>query len=161
MKHLNTTQYIEADDEGEIDLCRMHLSAKARQNLFRNETLPRLLLIDDDLIFCKILERTAQTRGLSLSFETNPAKLHHKDLSLYEIVLCDFELPKVTGAQLSRVIHQMEPNKLFILVTSWLNPCPELRKQGLKVISKKAGPHAILTQSIMRYHLKPGASPPG
>ena len=84
----------------------------------------RVLMIDDDVRFLKLLETTFSIvcRDINIEFTyfTEGLSLldyYEEHVSEVEIVISDYDMPEINGSDLYSVLKLMDPELKFILVT--------------------------------------------
>jgi CheY-like chemotaxis protein len=110
--------------------------------------LPRILLIDDDLTFGRILAKAAQRSHLEL-IECNSVKQVNRIPKWnFDVALIDYDLGDITGVQLSDVIGRLRDMPVLLLsqykqitVRQWPS-----RIKGF--LHKSAGPFVILQAAV-------------
>jgi DNA-binding NarL/FixJ family response regulator len=83
----------------------------------------RIVLIDDDRSWLEALAEYLQRRGFSVMAATDPAEglalLRKNNIS---VVICDYDMPGMTGLELVRSIRQQRGNVPVLMVSSAEEP---------------------------------------
>ncbi|MBW2631965.1 MAG: response regulator [Deltaproteobacteria bacterium] len=77
-----------------------------------------ILIVDDDVDFCKSLQKTIFHWGVKVKSTTNP--LHVMDLvrnSFYNVILLDVVMPRKSGMELIPEIAELSPDSKVIVMT--------------------------------------------
>ena len=84
-----------------------------------NGAARRLLIVDDNELTCKQLQRVLQTdASLAIEYRTDPAKaLTALEETNYSILLTDLRMPKLTGLDLIREIQERRLPVTIIVTT--------------------------------------------
>ena len=81
--------------------------------------MPNILICDDERSICEMLDITLRREGYKVetvnSGEAGKKKL---DSSLYDVVVTDIKMPKVSGIEVLRHAHQVSPDSAVILITA-------------------------------------------
>ncbi len=107
---------------------------------------PRILLVDDDASFCKIMEQTARLHDIMLSSCTSSDEFINFKTMDFEVVLMDYDLGAVTGIELSEFMETNFAAETPVILLS------QSTKASSKIwphsicwfIHKDEGPNAIL-----------------
>jgi len=110
------------------------------------KNLPRILLVDDDPTFGKIMKRAAVTKGVDLTFCASLdefATLQNWD---YDVVMMDYDLGAVTGVELTKYIEQFTKEEVPVILVSQTNQQDFKRWPGSirEFVHKRLGPYALL-----------------
>ena len=110
---------------------------------------PRILLIDDDVVFGKIMGEVAQTQGISLEYHPTVRKLTELlSKSRFDVILIDYELRGVTGLQLVRLISKHHPSAKVVLISSYLGIDGREWPQTVRdFVCKRSGPDTVLSRA--------------
>lgn len=85
-----------------------------------HEESASLLLVDDDITFCKVLKRALEKRGFSISVahsvedaiplaRTNPP----------EFAVVDLKMGGAPGLTLVKILHEIDPNTRIVMLTGY------------------------------------------
>jgi CheY-like chemotaxis protein len=103
---------------------------------------PTILLVDDEPMLlslfvtalrpldCDMFESTSVSRAVQLC--ANPE-------FMIDLVISDFQMPQMTGAQLADILREQRPNLEFIFVTGNVEVCQTLAERGFTCLSKPFG----------------------
>ncbi|MEO8596633.1 MAG: response regulator [Candidatus Solibacter sp.] len=125
---------------------------------------PNILLVDDNrdglLVRRSLLEEIGCCVQIALSAE--------EGLSLYQatkfdVVVTDYRMPRMNGAELIQRIRLLDPNARIILLSGFVEPLglTEQNTGADAVISKSAHEPAHLTRSVKRLINRGLRKPPG
>jgi CheY-like chemotaxis protein len=109
---------------------------------------PRILLLDDDPVFCRLMERSARGLGVPLAVCSRLAELgeqesHHD----FDAAVVDYYLEDMTGPQIVALLHE----RPFLLVSqddNCLGGNAALPEGIHTFLPKRAGPRAILKAAV-------------
>jgi CheY-like chemotaxis protein len=81
--------------------------------------LARVLVIDDDLLVARSAQRSLVPHDVQI--ETNPVRAVSRlfDGEQFDLILCDFVMPRFNGGDVLRAVAEMRPDLLpaFVFVT--------------------------------------------
>jgi two-component system LytT family response regulator/two-component system response regulator LytT len=78
----------------------------------------RVLVVDDDTLLLRAIERLLRGRGLAVFLESNPLHaLERLQREAFDIVLSDHGMPALSGVELLRHVRDLHPHALRVLVT--------------------------------------------
>lgn len=108
----------------------------------------KILVIDDDLDMCMLLSRFLTKNGYEVETAQSAAKgiMRFKE-SMFDIVLCDYQLGDKTGKDVLLEVLQHKPETIFLIVTAYshLKIAVEVIKMGAyDYITKPLIPEEIL-----------------
>ena len=107
---------------------------------------PHIVLVDDDPLFIRLLQKVAEKQSLKLSVFSSPEEAYKilPDMD-FDVGLFDYDLGRVTGLQLVNFL-QREGRRIPILLVSHLGEIEKWRWPASirKSVSKNAGPYSIL-----------------
>jgi two-component system response regulator HydG len=110
--------------------------------------MPKILLIEDDISFCKLLERflVKKAYDVTIAFSAEEARLAIKKES-FDLILTDLRLPDSDGIGLMTEFKNSNPNIPVILMTGYsdVNTAVKAIKNGAAdYISKPFNPDEVL-----------------
>ncbi len=110
--------------------------------------MSKILLIEDDIPFCKMLESflTRKSFDVETAFSAEDAKIKIKNRS-FDLVITDLRLPDYDGIELMDEIKQQHPQLPVILMTGYsdVNTAVKAIKKGASdYISKPFNPEEVL-----------------
>lgn len=119
-------------------------------NAVNYQKVPRILLIDDDLIFGQIFtEFSRQKYSCPVTFVPSVNKIEQLVESEFDLAIVDFDLGEITGAQLSRFIHLNWGKIPILLVSQYRQVAGWQRNEAITYfISKEEGLDKILDKAI-------------
>lgn len=114
----------------------------------REPQRPRVFLLDDDPVFCKLMEKVARRNGIPLAVCSRLADFgrdrSHRE---FDVAVIDYYLEDLTGPQLVWLLDQRP-----VVMVSRNEDCLEEKKEWpdsiKKFVAKKAGPEAILEAAV-------------
>jgi len=81
---------------------------------------PELLLVDDDLIYCEVLEEALSDHGFSVTVAHDvPSGLKTLTLSHPDFAIVDLKMPGPSGLELVSKLHELSPKTNIIVLTSY------------------------------------------
>jgi DNA-binding NtrC family response regulator len=79
-----------------------------------------VLIIDDEDLYRRALERILRRQGHSISSASNGAEaLEFIANESVDLVLCDFQMPGMTGLEVVKRIHEIQPDLPCIIITGF------------------------------------------
>ena len=110
------------------------------QNVNGQDDLPRLLLVDDDEIFCLVLARALQRRGYNvLVAHEYRAALAAALANTPRFALVDLKFPGGSGLQLVKELVTMDPETRVVVLTGYASIATAIE-------AVKLGAHYYLTK---------------
>ncbi|MGB5157753.1 sigma-54-dependent transcriptional regulator [Desulfobacterium sp. N47] len=106
----------------------------------------RILVIDDDLVACEVLQETLIRAQYDVDICTSAKEALGKDLSSYNLLISDIRMPEADGLNLLHQVQKQWPELPVIMVTAYgsLETTMEsLRLGASDYISKPFSPEAI------------------
>lgn len=94
---------------------------EVQSQMKRKENI-KLLLVDDDEDILKVLKKGLSQIGYKVYDESNPQSAiarFEKNPNMYDVVITDYAMPKISGAELSRIIKKVREDVKVILVTGF------------------------------------------
>jgi two-component system response regulator RegA len=85
-----------------------------------HEEIASLLLVDDDITFCKVLSAALQKRGFSVTVahsmeQATPLAKNNPP----EFAVVDLKMGGATGLSLVKVLHGLDPNTRIVVLTGY------------------------------------------
>lgn len=112
----------------------------------KSDFVPKIMLIDDDLIFGKQFMAAARRMNVQIEHKNDIAEIYRDPPVHPEIIILGYDLGRVNGVQLSAYLQEHAKANMIILVIRG-----DLRKLQMRlpesvraIISKDAGPEHIL-----------------
>lgn len=110
--------------------------------------MPKILLIEDDISFCKLLERFLKKKAfdVTIAFSADEARLYIKK-ETFDLILTDLRLPDADGITLMSEFKTSHPEIPVILMTGYsdVNTAVKAIKNGAAdYISKPFNPDEVL-----------------
>jgi two-component SAPR family response regulator len=134
-----------AEGLGTIDSLAQELRARALP-------VPRILLVDDDVIFGKIMQKIAQREHIPLTYYSSVRSLSQLTQFNYDIGLFDYDLGPITGLQLTDFLERYLQEMPIVLISqykqiggrSWPNSV-------VNFVPKSVGSYGILNAAFKAY----------
>jgi DNA-binding response OmpR family regulator len=105
----------------------------------------RILVVDDELAVCELLERVLTRAGHSVDVvQTAEAALQKLCSIEYDLLVVDKNLPDINGIELVKKVRINQPGLLALVITAY--PTPESEKEALQlgVVGYVVKPFGIL-----------------
>ena len=107
----------------------------------------RVLVIDDDETFCRLLVEILDSKGMETEWTTDgSAGYEMSTKNSYDLVIIDVRMPLVLGTDLAEALKSKKPQANIILVSAF--PDEDLRKTsrslGAPLLSKPFSAHRLL-----------------
>jgi len=120
------------------------------------EKLPgtRVLFVDDELAAIQVIHVMMEHLGFNLKAMNSPVEAlaeFRKNPEAFDLVITDLAMPKMTGIELARNIHELNPRIPLILMTGYgkdIENASSLCRYGLRKVVKKPVRLARLAQAI-------------
>jgi len=107
----------------------------------------KILIIDDDIMMCKLLDRFLKKKGHETVYFTNGKKaLDDLKVNYADVVFCDYRLPDTDGKQMLLEIKKINPSIQVIVITAYseIKTAVDLIKNGaFNYLSKPVLPEEI------------------
>lgn len=117
-------------------------------------TMPRILLVDDDPIFCKVMQRLAQNYRSPLTVVSSVAKMPETPDNAFDVAVIDYDLGCVTGLELIACLREQGLNIPVVLVSGTRRAVgPQWNDTIHEFVNKAAGPCAILDAAFEAHEL--------
>ena len=82
--------------------------------------MSKILVIDDDNDMCLLLNRFLSRHGYEVAgINSGKAAIEWMKKSTPDLVLCDFRLEDMTGADLLNKVNEMHPDTPVIIITGY------------------------------------------
>lgn len=93
-----------------------------------------ILVVDDDMSFCRTLKDILETRGYKVQTEADPEKvLAHMEENYKLVVLLDMKLGNTDGLDVLKDIRAQYPSKPVVLVTGCREEMADSIEKGLQI----------------------------
>lgn len=99
-----------------------------------------ILLVDDEIILTKVYSSMLQERGYTVTAVNNPLDaLEVLFEESFDILITDKTMPRMSGLQLAKKVHEQQPELPILLVTGFEEAITEetLQQYGIKAIIPK------------------------
>ena len=112
------------------------------------ERYPRVLLVDDDVVFGRMMMKVAQREKITLTYFSSVEEVKEKlDEFKFDVAIIDYFLEKTSGTQLKEFLETQVKGVPVILISS--EASEKLSHwSGNNIISKSKGPYEILYSSF-------------
>lgn len=105
--------------------------------------MANILIIDDDILICQLLDRFFKKRGYTSSFITSGKKaLDFLKENKVDIVFCDFRLPDADGKEMLQKIKELDRDVAVVIITGYSDV-----KTAVDVI--KMGAYDYITKPLL------------
>lgn len=109
----------------------------------------RYLLIDDDVVFCKIMARGAYKMGNQLNYIHDPGQISQiKDMERYDVIMVDYHLGPIKGSKVASFINRFFKDIPIVMVSAksdwWLKTHMPTQGRIKHFIHKERSPQEIL-----------------
>jgi len=82
--------------------------------------MAKILIIDDNIDICQLLERFFKKKGHDTKFFTSEVNaLDYLKTNECDLVFCDFRLPKMDGKEVLEKIKQIDPSIQVVIITGY------------------------------------------
>lgn len=81
-----------------------------------------ILFVDDEVILCRSVSRLLERLGFSVVAQSDPAEavaLFRSDPSRFDVVLTDLNMPGMTGLDVAREVHALDPQKPILVMSGF------------------------------------------
>ncbi len=107
----------------------------------------RILVIDDDAIFCEIMKKVGQRRGFEVTTCSIPDTLKRPDTWNFDAAVIDYNLDFVDGVELTQYIRHFGCEVPIMIVSATNHTQPSGWPFGIRgFMSKKHGADAFFSQ---------------
>ncbi|RMD92658.1 MAG: response regulator, partial [Calditrichaeota bacterium] len=80
----------------------------------------RILVVDDEESICRLCSLELQKLNLSVDWTTSPLKALDKlRQTHYDLVLTDIKMPQMSGIELMKQVHQLDPGIPVVIMTAY------------------------------------------
>lgn len=107
----------------------------------------KILVIDDDVIFCEIMKKVGERRGIEVTTCSLPNSIKRPDTWKFDAAIIDYNLDFVNGVELSQYIRHFGCKVPIMLVSQSMRSSAMGWPFGIKgFIPKSMGADAIFSQ---------------
>jgi DNA-binding NtrC family response regulator len=110
---------------------------------------PRVLVVDDDETFCRLLTEILKGKGMEVSGTTNSLDAYNMSLRQpYDLFILDVRMPLVLGTELAEDIKEEHPTANVILISAFAddNLTRLSEKLGVSLLSKPFSAECLLQE---------------
>lgn len=120
------------------------------EEVMEPRNFPRILVIDDDPTFGRIMQHAAALKHVNLTFCTSPEEMAALQNWQFDVVVMDMDLGAVTGYELTRYLEEftIEPIPVVLVSQSQNINTKHWPSTIREFVHKGAGPFAILDASF-------------
>ncbi len=80
----------------------------------------RVLVVDDEIGICEAVKRALESNGILVDIALDgPAGLQAIKEQEYDLVLLDIKMPQISGLDLIKMIHEIDPDIICIMITGY------------------------------------------
>lgn len=117
--------------------------------------LPKILLIDDDPIFGKIMKNAAAHKGAPITYCCTLEEFAGLDHWDFDIAIVDFDLGAVTGLELTAYMSQFLSEEVPVILVSQTKHRNSKEWPGAirEFVHKNVGPFAILDAAFEAFEI--------
>ena len=84
------------------------------------QPIPILLLVDDDPVYCEVLQEALSQRNFSVALAYDvPSALRKLEKLLPDYAVIDLKMPGPSGLELVRSLHELNPHTKIIVLTGY------------------------------------------
>lgn len=107
----------------------------------------KIMVIDDDAIFCEIMKKVGERRGIEVVTCAIPDTLQRPDTWNFDAAVIDYNLDYVDGVELTQYIRHFGCEVPILLVSQSLRSSGMIWPHGIKgFVHKSLGADAIFSQ---------------
>ena len=121
--------------------------------------IPKVLLVDDDETFGKIMSRIAHREGIPLTYFSSVKQFGKLTKMNFDVAVIDYDLGVITGLQLSEILERYLQRIPVILVSQYRHIDPKMWPKCVRnFVNKANGPYQIFDALFDAYEatLRPG-----
>ena len=107
----------------------------------------RVLVVDDDETFCRLLAEVLQGRGIDVEWTTDGLSGYETSLyETYDLFILDQRMPLILGTELIEELKKDNPRAKIILTSAFADEALRIRMHslGVPLLSKPFSPHRLL-----------------
>jgi PAS domain S-box-containing protein len=114
----------------------------------------RVLFVDDELAAGEVMRVMMDHLGFNIITMNSPVEVlaeFRKDPELFDLVITDLTMPEMTGIEMARKLHELNPQLKMILITGYgktIDNHESLSRYGLRKVLKKPVKLNKLSQAI-------------
>lgn len=109
-----------------------------------HEESASLLLVDDDITFCKVLKRALEKRGFSISVAHSVEEaIPMAEGNPPEFAIVDLKMGGAPGLALVKVLHRLDPNTRIVMLTGYASIATAVDAIKLGAVQYLAKPVAV------------------
>lgn len=115
--------------------------------------MPRILLIDDDPLFGKVMQRAANAKSIPLSHCSSLEEFSQIKSFDYDVMIVDYNLGAVTGFELTRYIEQFTAKEVPVILVSQSESLDyqDWPTTVMEFVHKSVKPQGILEATLDAY----------
>lgn len=134
---------------------RDQLAPLSASLLLQPRTTPKILLVDDDPMYGKILQRLAANHKVSITFCSSLEELGQLDTLDFDVGIIDYNLGAVTGVELTTYLEHTLPTDLPIILISQTRQLVSRRwPDSIRdFVHKAMGPYAVLDAAFEAHEI--------
>jgi CheY-like chemotaxis protein len=118
----------------------------ASEKVMVPRSIPRVLLIDDDPTFGKMMMRAARAKNVPITYCKNLVEFRKIKSFDFDVFIVDFDLGEVNGSELTRYMEQFSKEEIPTILISQTNQTDSNSWASTirEFVHKRVGPYAIL-----------------
>lgn len=80
----------------------------------------KILIVEDDVVFCKLLTRFLSKNGFEVLDAQNGKDAYElMELNQFNLAVLDYRLPDMTGIEILSKLKEKQPNSKIVLITRY------------------------------------------
>lgn len=123
------------------------------QVVMQPSVMPRILLVDDDPVYGKIMSRVAACFKAELTFVRSLTELSESDLSSFDVAILDYDLGAVTGVELTNYLDHHCPLPIVMVSATERHPDRRWSDSIHEFLLKDAGPFAAIDAAFEAHEI--------
>lgn len=123
------------------------------QVVMKPAVMPRILLVDDDVLYGKIMSRVASCFKAELTFVRSVEELGDRDLSSFDVAIIDYDLGSVTGVELTAYLDHHAPLPIVLVSATERRPDRRWSDSIHDFLLKDSGPFAALDAAFEAHEI--------
>lgn len=116
-------------------------------------TRPRVLVVDDDPTFGKIMERAAAYLNADMVFVQSLQDLDPEKLGAFDVAIVDYDLGSVTGIELARYLDHHVSVPIILVSHTEQIPNRQWSDSIHDFVHKSAGAHVIMDAAFEAHEI--------
>lgn len=118
----------------------------------------RVLVVDDDRVFCKAIAAVGRKLGIAVIFATTAKQVEIVRYLSFDAVIVDCDLHETSGIQLAGELRSLTEQKIPVLLTSHVDRGETIANRWPRTVKgfipKSDGYQALLDAAVAARHFK-------